>query len=96
MAQVRGHYRKNGSYVRPHTRRSRPAGVPPARSVLRSHPAPARRSTGPTTHVRGHYRSNGSRVRPHRRRLGSSVTAKAGGSALVLFLLALALLSVSR
>ncbi|MCX4462378.1 hypothetical protein OOK58_58900 [Streptomyces sp. NBC_01728] len=96
MAYVRGHYRRDGSYVRPHHRRTRPAAPTSPRSVTYSRsvstrpPSPA----GPTTYVRGHYR-NGSYVRPHHRRIGrpAVVAAAGGGSVLLIVLVALALLS---
>ncbi|GAA0452561.1 hypothetical protein [Streptomyces olivaceiscleroticus] len=96
MTQVRGHYRRDGSYVRPHYRRprARSAGATysrPARigaAVPRSRPAPA----GPTTRVRGHYRSNGSYVRPHQRRISPAAAAAGGGGGLLLLWLLLAVL----
>lgn len=82
MAYVRGHYRKNGSYVRPHTRRTRPGTGSAA-------PRPAApRPAGVTTNVRGHYR-NGSYVRPHRRRLGGPAAVAAGGGGLLLLIVVL-------
>ncbi len=88
---VRGHYRKDGSYVRPHTRRSRPASgrIP---SPRRSPEAQALPETVRTTRVRGHYRANGSYVRAHHRQIGAPAAAAAGGGGLLLLLLILAAL----
>ncbi|MFD9304468.1 hypothetical protein ACFWCB_17725 [Streptomyces sp. NPDC060048] len=83
MANVRGHYRKNGSYVRPHTRRARGASASPRPTV----PGP-RTVPGATTSVRGHYR-NGSYVRPHHRRISGPVVVAAGGGGLVILVLVL-------
>ncbi|MEW2417521.1 hypothetical protein AB0953_27900 [Streptomyces sp. NPDC046866] len=82
MANVRGHYRKNGSYVRPHTRRTKPG------SGSRRPAVPQPRPAGATTNVRGHYR-NGSYVRPHQRRLGAPVVVAAGGGGLLLLIIVL-------
>jgi hypothetical protein len=49
MTHVRGHYRRNGSYVRPHTRRTTPRT--PGAIRVRAH----RRSDG--TYVRSHNRN---------------------------------------
>lgn len=59
---VRGYYRKDGTYVRPHTRR-RPRTS--ARASSRQ-AAPQPRSSG-RVHVRGYYRKDGTYVRPHTR-----------------------------
>jgi hypothetical protein len=97
MAYVRGHYRRDGSYVRPHHRRTRSAAPSSPRSVTYSRSVSARPPSpaGPTTYVRGHYR-NGSYVRPHHRRIGrpAVVAAAGGGSVLLIVLVALALLSM--
>ncbi|WP_411078251.1 hypothetical protein [Streptomyces sp. cmx-10-25] len=79
---VRGHYRKDGSYVRPHTRRSRPASgrIP---SPRRAPEAQALPETVRTTRVRGHYRANGSYVRAHHRQIGTPAVVAAGGSGLL-------------
>lgn len=93
MAHVKGHYRKDGTYVRPHTRRTRPKSA---------HTIPSQR-TGPrpslpqdvvlTTGVRGHYRADGTYVRPHRRRIGApAAAAAAGGGGLLILILILAAL----
>ena len=83
MSHVRGHYRSNGSYVRPHTRRTRKSTT--TRVTQQT-------STGYSTHVRGHYRSNGSYVRPHTRRLNTPATVVVGGGGLfILFALLLLL-----
>ncbi|MBT2469359.1 hypothetical protein J7E97_16110 [Streptomyces sp. ISL-66] len=83
MANVRGHYRKNGSYVRPHTRRNRPGSASPRPAIPRQRSAP-----GATTNVRGHYR-NGSYVRPHTRRISGPVVVAAGGGGLLLLIVVL-------
>ncbi|MFC9227377.1 hypothetical protein ACFTZI_00005 [Streptomyces decoyicus] len=101
MAYVRGHYR-NGRYVRPHHRRTRPTTasaprrVPAPRRVAATVSRPQYVSADPTTHVRGHYR-NGRYVRPHSRRLSTPVVAAAagGGTGLLLLLLVLASLGGS-
>ncbi|MFE9413990.1 hypothetical protein ACFYN0_35195 [Streptomyces sp. NPDC006704] len=87
MANVRGHYRKNGSYVRPHTRRTKGPCASPRAVVPRPRPA------GATTNVRGHYRKNGSYVRPHTRRMGGPavVAAASGGGLLLLIVVLIAL-----
>ncbi|MFF2655287.1 hypothetical protein [Streptomyces sp. NPDC058045] len=101
MPHVRGHYRRDGSYVRPHTRRPRGSA---ANRLASPAPAPALRTTVPrpraatagaaTTHVRGHYRRDGSYVRPHVRRVsGPGAVAVGGGGVLLLLLLVLALLT---
>lgn len=98
MTYVRGHYRRDGSYVRPHHRRTRPRTV--VRTATYSRPVAVSPSTpsgltGPTTRVRGHYR-NGVFVRAHDRRLASGVAVAAvgGGSGLLILLVVLAALSV--
>ncbi|MFE6780572.1 hypothetical protein [Streptomyces sp. NPDC057702] len=85
MAHVRGHYRRDGSYVRPHYRRSRrsTAGRVPTRP--RAAPPVA------TTHVRGHYR-DGSYVRAHERRISPRQATVGGTGAVLLLLLLLVLL----
>jgi hypothetical protein len=50
MTHVRGHYRRNGSYVRPHTRRTTPR-TPGATTRVRAH----YRNDG--TYVRSHDRT---------------------------------------
>ncbi|KOG51003.1 hypothetical protein ADK76_37930 [Streptomyces griseoflavus] len=94
MAHVRGHYRRNGSYVRPHYRRTKGSSriAPSSRSstsrrIRTTSPTPP----GATTHVRSHYR-NGSHVRAHRRRLGPGATAAAGGGIALLLILLIAVL----
>ncbi len=88
---VLGHYRKDGSYVRPHTRRSRPASgrIP---SPRRAPEAQALPETVRTIRVRGHYRADGSYVRAHHRQIGAPAAAAAGGGGLLLLLLILAAL----
>lgn len=98
MTHVRGHYRRNGSYVRPHHRRTRPGSgkASSPRSAAYTHStaiASARRdSTDQTVRVRGHYR-DGVYVRPHVRRTGTPAAAAGGGGALLLLLVVLAFLS---
>ncbi|MFD3699637.1 hypothetical protein ACFWUZ_26505 [Streptomyces sp. NPDC058646] len=94
MAHVKGHFRKDGTYVRPHTRRSRPKSahtIPPQRGSSRP---PLPQDVVPTTGVRGHYRADGTYVRPHRRRVGApaATVAAAGGGGLMLLILILAAL----
>ncbi|GGZ38107.1 hypothetical protein [Streptomyces poonensis] len=94
MPHVCGHYRRDGSYVRPHYRRSRGS----TGTTAPSRPAPYPRATptvpGPTTRVRSHVRSNGSYVRAHRRRIGTPAkVAGGGGGAVLLVLLMLGLLN---
>ncbi|WP_159393355.1 hypothetical protein [Streptomyces rimosus] len=94
MAHVRGHYR-NGSYVRPHYRRTRRSSGTASssrssapRRVRTAVPAPL----GVTTPVRSHYR-NGSYVRAHRRRLSPRGAAAAGvGVGLLLLILLITVL----
>ncbi|MEV7730302.1 hypothetical protein AB0P15_37160 [Streptomyces sp. NPDC087917] len=83
MANVRGHYRKNGSYVRPHTRRNRPGSASPRPAIPRQRSTP-----GATANVRGHYR-NGSYVRPHTRRINAPVVVAAGGGGLAILIFVL-------
>jgi hypothetical protein len=96
MAQVRGHYRKNGSYVRSHTRRTRPtapsASRPAAYTPPISRPQPVQ--AGPTTRVRSYVRADGVYVRSHGRRISAPVVAAAGGGG-GLLLLILVLLALS-
>jgi hypothetical protein len=71
MAYVRGHTRANGSYVRPHHRRTpaaTQAAVRPAANPRIDASSQARRPDR-TTRVRGHVRANGSYVRPYDRRI---------------------------
>lgn len=100
MAYVRGHYRSDGTYVRPHHRRTRPASARPARpvsaprrvktTVTRAYPA----STGQATRVRSYYRSDGTYVRGHHRLISRpAAVAAGGGGVLLLILLLLALTS---
>lgn len=101
MTRVRAHRRADGTYVRAHTRRTRPrTGTTPAvprrpaarRSAARSVPtAPA----GPTVRVRSYRRADGTYVRSHGRVLpqGVVVAAGAGLGGLLLLLLVLAALS---
>lgn len=97
MAYVRGHYRSDGTYVRPHHRRSSSSArsvsptwpVAPRRAGTTT-PAPSPVPAGATTRIRGHYR-NGAYVRPHRRRI-SAKEAAGGGGGLLLLLLVLLLL----
>ncbi|MFF7130464.1 hypothetical protein [Streptomyces sp. NPDC008240] len=96
MAYVRGHYRRNGSYVHAHHRRTRSAAPSSLRSVGYSRNVRAAGSgsrsapSGPTTYVRGHYR-NGSYVRPHHRRISPPAAAAAGGGAGIILLIVLVL-----
>lgn len=102
MPYVRGHYRRDGTYVRPHHRRSRrstrtssstrPGTYSRVGTTVPTRPAPA----SATTRVRGHYR-NGSYVRPHYRRISTpaAVAAAVRGGGLLILLVVLALLSGS-
>lgn len=92
MAHVKGHYRKDGTYVRPHTRRTRTKSaraVPSQRGASRP-PLPP--GVVPTTGVRGHHRADGTYVRPHRRRIGAPAAAAVGGGGLLVIILILATL----
>ncbi|GHC90028.1 hypothetical protein GCM10010349_78110 [Streptomyces flavofungini] len=88
MAHVRGHHRKDGTYVRPHYRRSRRS----TRSTSPSRPR-ATIPAGSTTHVRGYRRGDGTYVRPHRRRMGAPAAMAVGGSGVLLFVLIVLLLT---
>ncbi|MEU9031403.1 hypothetical protein AB0D46_28590 [Streptomyces sp. NPDC048383] len=88
MAHVRGHYRKNGSYVRPHTRRVKGPSTSAREAVRRTTVPRPRPDPGATTHVRGHYR-NGHYVRPHRRRISAPLAVATGGGGLLLLIFVL-------
>lgn len=96
MAHVRGHYRSDGTYVRPHYRRTRPATArtASARSPRRVNAVrPQSTPAVPMTRVRSYYRADGTYVRSHHRRISPPVAVAAGGGGVVLFiLLVLALL----
>ncbi|MFF8265670.1 hypothetical protein [Streptomyces virginiae] len=93
MAHVKGHYRKDGTYVRPHTRRTRPKSahtIPSQRGASRPALPP---DMVLTTGVRAHHRADGTYVRPHRRRTGPpAAAAAAGGGGLLVLILILAAL----
>lgn len=96
MAQVRGHYRKDGTYVRAHTRRNRPVVSPTSHPAAYSPPAVRTQplQAGPTTLVRSYVRADGVRVRSHHRRISTPVVAAAdGGGGLLLLILVLLVLS---
>ena len=99
MPHVRGYRRADGTWVRPHHRRSRPAGtgrpVPAPRRVQTPATRPRPSAGQRTTRVRPHRRAEGTRGRGHRRRIGSPAAAAVAGSGfggLVLLLLILAFL----
>ncbi|MER5358394.1 hypothetical protein [Streptomyces sp. NPDC002785] len=101
MTHVRAHCRADGTYVRAHTRRSRPrhgttnaaprrtASVRP--STVRSIPVPA----GPTTRVRSYRRADGTYVRSHDRALSRSTVVATGSGLGGLLLLLLVLVALS-
>ncbi|MEU9088556.1 hypothetical protein, partial [Streptomyces sp. NPDC048357] len=93
MAHVKGHYRKDGTYVRPHTRQTRPRSahtIPTQRGASRPG---SPQDVVLTTGVRGHYRADGTYVRRHRRRIGApAAAAAAGGGGLLVLILILAAL----
>lgn len=99
MTHVRGYRRADGTYVRPHHRRTRPSGARPARPV----PAPRRvsptvarpqsASPGSTTRVRGYHRADGTYVRTHHRRISRPAAVAAGGGGTILLILVLLVFS---
>ncbi|QKZ23805.1 hypothetical protein [Streptomyces chartreusis] len=94
MTYVRPHYRRDGTYVKGHTRRTRPRTRPAPQGPRRVTPRPRPVPTGPTSYVRPYYRTDGTRVRGHRRAVTPrtiAVVAGTGGGGLVLLLLLLAL-----
>ncbi|MFR9787218.1 hypothetical protein ACL07V_00850 [Streptomyces sp. MB22_4] len=100
MTYVRPHYRRDGTYVKGHNRRTRPRGNQPGTATHRTTPcsAPVPRprpaQSGPTTYVRTYHRTDGTRVRGHQRTISPrtvAVAAGTGGGGLVLLLLLLAL-----
>ncbi len=103
MTHVRAHRRADGTYVRAHTRRSRPRSGTTDAALRHTGPASVRRGTvrsipvpvGPTTRVRAYQRADGTYVRSHDRALsGRAVVATGTGlGGLLLFLLLLAALS---
>ncbi|WP_329167528.1 hypothetical protein OHB49_45665 (plasmid) [Streptomyces sp. NBC_01717] len=96
MSYVRPHYRRDGTYVKGHNRRTRPRTAQPRTAPRRTTPRPRPVPAGPTTYIRPHYRSDGTRVRGHHRSISPrtiAVVAGTGGGGLLLFLLLLALAS---
>lgn len=90
MAYVRGHRRSDGTYVRPHYRRTRPAAARPARRVNMTTVRPRPASASQTTRVRSYHRADGTYVRGHNRRISGPVAvAAAGGGSVILFILLL-------
>lgn len=101
MTYVRPHVRKDGTYVKGHTRRTspraaQPATMPRTATTARRTPAPRRgpAQDGPTTYVRAHVRGDGVHVRGHRRSISprtvAVATSSGGGFLLLILLLALA------
>ncbi|MGW7525764.1 hypothetical protein [Streptomyces sp. NPDC054783] len=86
MTYVRPHYRRDGTYVKGHNRRSRPRATQPhtapRHATPRPTPVPRPRPvpTGPTTYVRPYYRSDGTRVRGHNRSITPRALAVAAGT----------------
>ncbi|KUN16492.1 hypothetical protein AQJ23_45070 [Streptomyces antibioticus] len=94
MTYVRPHYRRDGTYVKGHNRRTRPRAAQPHTAPRRTTQRPRPVRTGPTTYVRPHYRRDGTRVRGHHRSISPrtiAVAAGTGGGGLLLLLLLLAL-----
>lgn len=95
MTRVRAHRRADGTYVRAHTRRTRPrtnTATTARRNTVRSIPTtPA----GTTVRVRSYQRADGTYVRSHGRVLpqGTVAVAGAGLGGLLILLLVLAALS---
>jgi hypothetical protein len=95
MAYVRGYRRSDGTYVRPHYRRARPAAARPARptTVRRRVSTPVTRpyqnQMGLTTRVRGYQRADGTYVRSHHRRISRRVVVAASGGGIALFIFVL-------
>ncbi|AEY94385.1 hypothetical protein SHJG_p270 (plasmid) [Streptomyces hygroscopicus subsp. jinggangensis 5008] len=94
MTYVRPHYRRDGTYVKGHNRRTRPRTAQLGTAPRRATPQPRPVATGPTTYVRPYYRTDGTRVRGHHRSISPgtiAVAAGTGGGGLLLLLLLLAL-----
>jgi len=67
VTYVRPHYRRDGTYVKGHNRRTRPRTAQPGAASRRATPRPRPIPAGPTTYVRPYYRSDGICVRGHHR-----------------------------
>lgn len=99
MAHVRGYRRSDGTYVRPHYRRTRSAAARPARPapVRRRVSTPATRArqsqVGQTTWVQSYHRGDGTYVRGHHRQISRRVVVAAGGGLALFIFVMLALLS---
>lgn len=95
MTYVRPHYRRDGTFVKGHNRRTKPRTAQPGatarHTTAQPRPVPA---AAPTTYVHPYYRSDGTRVRGHHRSIHPrtvAVAAGTGGGGLVLLLVLLAL-----
>ncbi|MEV5987120.1 hypothetical protein AB0L85_19180 [Streptomyces sp. NPDC052051] len=101
MTYVRSHYRRDGTFVKGHTRRTRPRAAQPyaarGRATPRRTPVPRPRPvrTGPTTYVGPYYRADGTRVRGHHRSISPRTVAVAAGSGLGFIILILVLLALA-
>lgn len=96
VTYIRPHYRRDGTYVKGHNRRTRPRTAQPRTAPRRTAQRPRPVPTGPTAYVRPYYRTDGTRVRGHRRSISPrtiAVLAGTGGGGLMLLLLLLALAS---
>lgn len=76
VTYVRPHYRRDGTYVKGHNRRTRPRTAPPRTAPRRT----PRVSTGPTTYVRPYHRTDGTRVRGHHRLISPRTIAVTAGT----------------
>ncbi|CAK7287521.1 hypothetical protein SGPA1_50487 [Streptomyces misionensis JCM 4497] len=94
VTYVRPHYRRDGTFVRGHNRRTRPrtaqSSAAARHTTAQPRPVPA---AALTTYVHPYYRSDGTRVRGHHRSIHPrtvAVAAGTGGAGLVVLLVLLA------